>query len=722
MALTFADVIQEQSSQRFFMVRLTPARNIGSMLTSVGGGVYQMSWSRPVARLERNGMALTKVSSVSADDDWSYDEALGVIQVKLASAPSDTSNIICLFFYLFMTSGLGLLANENPMDSATPIRLWEPRIQTPPVIKQSIRNALSGIFSIDDSSVTLANGDSYFGQFLADTDSFSEKDADIWAAVRTTNANNPEFERIYRGKAKGLTIGSSGCSITLYDSFSRLSQPCYMGDDPAQCIVQQVSASWPSADPNAVGRVVPYFIGRFSRYQTRPLPPLYGSLKLDTGAMPEAFCSSYDQAVGTTTNRTWVLGRVSADGLRSWSMPGAPTGVFSNGQFSIFSFTTSAFDAVSADITIGDLVKISYPALTDYYGRIVRIDSRVGISPTFHSEITVQTNATSTPAWITASSVSFTALTDPAIIISDGSNDYVAFPGVDYTTTLTTTTGGNKLISISFNSDFETNRTLWVDGGDSTWTPGLGTLDPGQHHVFFRIRPSVTNYGKHGDVLKQIMTLVGLMPLATTFTAADSTLPVNLAMQIPAFDESSYGAYLDYVQKILDSTLGILALDTSDEVNYSLLSAPSSSDNTDANVLGGLAVTIDYQDIVSQIIAYNPHNSSAAAISASPSPSETRSSLVAQYLHGIVNSMQFVHVLETITDRIDMILAARSNRKATYSFDVASKFLDAKIGDDTLLKHQFLLGSDLTRAAKIFSLDKSASRVSVQACDLLGVS
>lgn len=718
--MTFADKTDKASTGRFTLVRVTPARCIDSYLASVGGGVYQMTWTRPVAALTRNGVALTQVGALSAVDQFTYDEGTQILQVQLASAPSDASNVLVLFYYLFYASGMAVLATQDPLDSSTPLRQWTPRVLTEPQLSQTVRNVTQGVFTVADTSLELANADRALNQFFGPADSFKDKDIDCWIGIREGSFETPLYQRAYKGKVNAASLAAESVELQIYDAFSRLTQPAYMGDAPGMCVVQLTSDSFPSADPNKVGQVLPYFIGRFSRYKTVKRATFVIEWDLDITSMPEAFCSNYNDTTASSVNRSWVLGRVSADGLRGFTLPSpsnvtviadsiwvAGTGTTEAYSASIWGYTSGVW-ATMSDVTAGDRIKISDGTKTDY-GYIAARDE-AGMSVTI--------------VWVSANGAGATTITgfsDPALVLVDeAGNEYQLAPERDYTTTLTTLPSGNKLVSVTFVNNFEGNLTK-LNGYPGTFT---GFVNPQRHKVFFRLRPQVTNYAKHGHVLSQIMTLVGLSPVAATFTAANTALPVNLAVQIPYFDESSYKGYIDYAEDILASTLGILALDSSSQVQYALIAAPSASDGTDDNyVLGdqSLQIAVDYNDVVTGLIAYNPHNSSQAAIQGTPSPSETRYNLLAQYLHGISNAFQFRHVLETITGRIDQILAARSNRRATFTFGVATRYLTAKIGDDCQLQTKFLLGSDTARSVKITSLDKSADRVTVSAIDLLGV-
>ena len=137
--MAFADEIDRSDSHRYALVRLRPARYVSESL-SLSGGVYQMTFPYPVARVERNGTALTEdATTPSTNDHWYYDETTQTLKVKLASAPDSSTNIVCAFYYLFYTSKAeGAEAYETPTDSATTVRPWEPRLRAEPEITQAM--------------------------------------------------------------------------------------------------------------------------------------------------------------------------------------------------------------------------------------------------------------------------------------------------------------------------------------------------------------------------------------------------------------------------------------------------------------------------------------------------------------------------------------------------------------------------------------------------------
>jgi hypothetical protein len=126
-------------------------------------------------------------------------------------------------------------------------------------------------------------------------------------------------------------------------------------------------------------------------------------------------------------------------------------------------------------------------------------------------------------------------------------------------------------------------------------------------------------------------------------------------------------------------------------------------------------VSVEYQDIVSELIASNPHRPDADAIAGT---SVTVKSNKSKHLHGIDRRETMTHVLDDISGRLPDILTVRAAPRNTYEFATATEHLEALLGDDLTLSSQIALGGDGSVALKVIALDKDTNNVSLQASDL----
>ena len=91
------------------------------------------------------------------------------------------------------------------------------------------------------------------------------------------------------------------------------------------------------------------------------------------------------------------------------------------------------------------------------------------------------------------------------------------------------------------------------------------------------------------------------------------------------------------------------------------------------------------------------------------------------HFHDIENTINFNHVLDDISGRIDDIAAHRGTRKATYTLATATEQIDAEIGDDITLESDLILGGSGTDNLKITSIRKDGKKVTITADDIEGL-
>lgn len=685
----FSTIKENQASRKFTLIRINPSRYVNDDLTSIGGGKYTITMtSFVINKVEENGVELTLVSGTPAIGEYSYDEDTYLLTVYPTSAPSST-NAIVTSYYLFYTGERNRVWYENPEDDTTSLRDWEPKIQTIPTMNTSIENVEQGVFSIKSSSFSIINNENDFEQYLTINDSFYQKPVQIWICLDATD----NIQKVYIGKISKINVSDDKINFTIEDNTSSLLFPAYMGDTSDEVYWSQ--DSFANVNPNNNGAVIPYFIGSASRYQLiadSSISSLSTARRLDIGSLHKAVCVSYTTSIATNTNRTWGICRVGSDGFLNFSFtPSAISNTDPN-----YTRLTGTFAQIDK-FRIGDTFIINQTAV-DYYVRVIDIDR------TNNYIYTTKEAAISTGAAILANNC-------PAIVIDNFDGTYYPLYGRDYTAAITTTTGGNKYLQITFTNNFESSLSM-------------ATLDPGNMTTYYRIRPDTTN-AKHGSVLKLMLENAGLTTLASTFTTANTDLAVNCNISIPSIFESDFGSYVKYIQDILKSTLGYLTINNSFEVEYYLFVAPAGTVTiTDTDILeNSPRIEIEYRDIVSTIIAYNPNYASDEAIEdVNDTPSKTLSSNKAQYLHGINNTIRFVHSLESINARLPEILNLRSERRATYFFKTKTLNLDSIIGNDFILSRAGILGSEATKNLKVIGIQKTQNDVQLILTDLYNLS
>lgn len=677
------------ASERFLLVRINPARYILPVFNSP---LYEITLSVTLNKIERNGVELTKVTSTpGSNDEWYQDESTGLVQVKLAGAPNDTTNVLIAYYYLFYTGTIFRAISEDPEDTMTTIRDWQPLISNYPTIIQSFDNILQGVFSLSDTTIKLINPNGELQNYLGDNDTFYNKEVEIWLCINTVD----NIEKIFFGTIKSIAFTQNTVNLRCTDSFNHLKATASMGDTNDE--IYYSKSGFPDINPREIDKPCPYVIGRYSYWSSLYYgdTPATGIKAFHFDEGHKAACISTSRPLTLGNNRNWGACR-QKDVAQTQTFSGI------QGALDVAGGYTFLFLNPFTNIQIGDTIKYTTSG-TDYYAHILYLGTFFHASFTFNAIV-----ATGAGTLFTTSTL--TPLKSFAIRIKNDVTGTSTAPyyGRDYIIDESAiTSGGNIFMGINFLNNFESNFSL-------------ATLDPDQDHVFFRT--SNDSPQTHGVFLKDVLDIVGTPTDAASFTAADSDLPVNVAFSIPNFDEQDYKTYLKYCQDVLGSTLGYLKINSSFEIEYNLISAPTSTEirNSALTLQGGTQASVDYQDIITQIIAYNPHNSSDWITSFTPSPSETRDDPKARWLQGFVNVDRFRHCLETITARIDSHIGIKSKRTATYTFETATQDIDSSLGDDLQLENKIVLGTSKIQDVKIITIQKSPGKVTIEASDLKG--
>jgi hypothetical protein len=693
--LSFTTAKLEPSSNRFVLVRLNPARYFSGSL-SLNGSNYEGTFTGVISHVQRNGTSLTKVSTLSGNDQWKHDETTGLLQVRLASAPNSTTNVIVVFYYLFYTSSpAGAVAYQTPSDSGTTLRNWSTGIKQIPTARESFSNLLTGAtFTMADTSLEVT-ADATLRGYLTSNDSFNNKAVDIWLCIDSTD----NIQQIYQGKMKSLSLSATSLSISCFDAFAPLAQPALMGDSLSVAYYLRKTGSYPSMRPEDHGKPCRYILGKHSRHTNEQITTMASVAGYKTLSGEPAVCTNWSSSASTTTNRTWGLCRLA--NIATAQPTGAVQAETTNGNDLFLRYASHSYSP-------GDTF-IWSSAGVYWYGLVERTTSFTYSATSYNLSVRVEGFG-----WPTVASSVISVPYSMAMVIKRGDDPTASLIRPiylrDYTASVLTTAAGNKVVSVTFNNNFEAT----VEGG-SGWT-----LDPSRDQVMFRVTQSSGIL--HGDVLSTICQKAGLTVASSTFTQANTDLAVNAQFSIPYTGETGYSHYTQYVQDLLASTLGYLRMNTSQQVEYKLLAAPSSTDSVDKfEYLGGVSAEIDCQDVVTSIVASNPHNVSVEVLDAATSPTEIVESTKARYLHGVQNEINFTHLLETITGRISAILAVRSSRKVLYRLGVPTKFLDAVLGQDFLLTSAELPGGGSSKALKITSIERDVNSVTIEATDVEGL-
>ena len=682
----FSTLKYNQATDKFNLVRIEPARFVNDDLTAIGGGKYTITLTGfSVSQVKENDTSLTLSTTGPLIGEYTYDESTSLLTIFPNAAPS-TSNAIVVFYYLFYTSGTGSVVTEDPENSATSLRNYEPRISTDPVIENSIKNVLQGILTINGSNLSLINNSGDLNKYLSENDSWYNKQIKIWACIDSTE----NIQKIFEGSISSVSINMNNVQLNIVDEMAKFDVPAFMGDDKSETYITK--DDYTNVYPNALNKAIPFMFGTVSRYTTIPetVTNLTTAQKIDHESLYESVCIDYTTNLTTSTNRTWIACRTS-DGSLDFSC--TPSNI-SNADANFTRIDVTA--AQAAKFHIGDTFYVLH-GVTNYPVRVYYVD-RTNNYIYVTKEANIVTNDT-----IIANDM-------PTVVVSERETAYYLLYGRDYTITETATSGSNYIYTINLVNNFEANHA------------GLTILNPGVNKVLFRMKPDATN-AAHGNVLKKLIESVGLTVNAASIAAANVTLSSRCNFSIPQFDETDFYPYYKYIELLLGSTFGCIFLNNSFEIEYKLFDTPSSSSTLTDNdiLLDSFNMSMNYQDIVTQLIGYNPHYSSNEVTSLAATPSVTEVSNKAIYLHGINNTARFRHILEDMSSRLSDIMNFRSERLVIYNFSTATVNLDSLIGDDFKLEKTGLLGDDTSRIVTLIKVGKNTNSVSISAVDFVGV-
>lgn len=678
--MSYATIKTNQTSQKFVLVRLEPARFVNDLLSLDSGTTYTMTFDYKISKVVEQGVKLTEVSSSPSTGEWSIDSN-NLLTVNLNNAVS-SSNAVVVYYYLFYTIEKFRVVGVNPESPTTDLQEWEPKIIQSPDIKQTIKNIINGQLSLSSSGLQLVNDNGDFNQYLTTNDSFYNKKIEVWHCLDDIS----NIQKIFQGRIVSLNVRRVSVDLSVKDNLDLLTSPASMGDT----VLYYNDDDFTKVQSSFIGQPVRYYFGSVSRYDTlsESVTNLADAQRLDPEKMDEAACTSFTNTISTTTNREWTIGRVGSGGTTNFSF--SPSSVDNTDA----NFTRLDTDAATvAKIHIGDTFEITGSGT--YRERVYYVDRTNN-----YVYITKQASVIATDTVQTNDC--------PSLVITDLDNNfYYCLYGRDYTASTATTDGGNKLIKITFTNNFEANHS------------GLTNLEPNSNRVFFKIKPNASNQNQ-ATVLKEILDQAGMTTNASSFTTAGSTLSVNAAFSIPYWDESDFSPYVKYAEKICQSTLGYIYLNNSFEIVYELLSTITASNSiTDTDAIVNSAIyTIEYRDITTQFIAYNPHYNSNEFVSVA---SQTSSSNKSRYLHDLINVDRFLHVLEDFTSKITDHINLRSERDITYNLSTKGINFDSMIGDDFNLEINDLAGGVSSVGVKLVEIDKGNTQTKIKAKDFYNI-
>lgn len=759
--MTFALEKEKLASERYVLARITPQRALHPLdvVQLSGYLVGYVSYDEITApeRMQYFDTELTKVTGTDENDlsggQWLHNASNNRIYYNLTGLmifPFILSNQDLFFQYSLYYTNRGT-DQINPFDLPEQVNtIYKNRIVQSPTTTQSIRNVITDFrLTSSSSQLVIANVDNDFNKYVTDSDSYSNVVCTVWTRI------NNEDTKSFEGLVTGLSIGLERVSFGLQDNFSlALEKPCYYGDSQEK-VVGNIT-EYPSIRASDIGRPVPIILGwatpRTNTYGQDVPDPSYGVYRL-----------MYDMAsdhplktisTNTGTSRTHLLCRYDI-GRTLYTKTSGFTAMLSATPFTtlydevydpgkttllrtVYSFEYNQ-TSVPDGFEIGQHIRWT-GAGTPYHGLIVGIRRPALPSPT-KILINVLTNnvtgASYAPAVVTSIEPT------PWVQISQGGRIAHPLPGVDFTVSEETLTN-TKMLKLTFVSNFERKCFLSVNrsrnqdnpfesdsgGGPEEIMNALTVADDVLFSFKFELNSTQSGNWNHSDVLKRIVEGSGFTVNAASFAATKSALSSETLCTIPYADSiNELDPVSQYIEDICQNTSSIIYYEpVTNEIYHKLLVAPAANANVIDNDLiinGSVAVDIDYRDILERIDSVNVHIPVDTTVY--PSINQARNVTIKNNaVNGFYQSNKRASVRSVMRNinglsRLSVLLALRSKRFLTYTYDTATNDIDREIFSDITLVTPKLLGGISSDNLKVIEYSRNENRTSIKVTDLLGL-
>lgn len=727
--MTFATEILKPDSEKFILSEIT-ARRYLPVGTSIGGSNY--TWTIT------DNINITQVYINYGGNPFTY--ANGLLTINAAEDLSNAANIVMVDYKIYVT---GEKTRITSGVSGLPSATWLPRIQDYPNFSQSIGDILSGIFSLSGSSINLISTDNWANSFLGSRDSLLNAPIAVWLCVNSVEYNRLVFE----GTIAAVSLSNGLMSLDIIDSFNKLKLSASFGN--RQQSRQYIgNTDRPSIDIRNENAAVPITIGYCSPIQIKE-----SWRHLDAYGEPLAKCYHvYDGLVAVKINPSnpantdtieFSAGRIFDSAIKKtnfgtisaayeqWltrNIPASPD------------FTSSPYVSVwerivylqcsVVDCEIGDYI----PELAGFvcaYGSIGYGSYNVAVSCPMYGSSVSQINTT-----LTSGSISIPTIannTNPSMSV------WVE--------------GGDSINTNHFYDALALNPDTWWNTHGTRYVPFTTSISSYTHegqtinHVYFSVNPSAANLiidrdtqtnnplasgtvkcryrlqnpSGHGAALKFILKSAGMTTNDASFSQADTDLSALASLTLP-YDGGEFGTYLDAAQLIVKSTMGVLKVNESREVVYTVLDTATPTqerDNTNI-ILGSFTTKLDSQDIYSAVRFKNPKVSTLSEISG-VAPTAYVEDPVNGFLHRSERVKDFDHCLASIQNRKTFIANILTSPSVEYTLTTASVDLSSEIGETVGLTNPNIANTSGTVNAVITDISNAPSSSTIKLNELRGV-
>jgi hypothetical protein len=735
--MTFQASAELPASERFMLVRVTPRKFLG-VGVDIGGGQYTFNIGA--------GFNVAAVTVNEVDEPtWSYSS--GVLTVTSATNLTLSQNIVTIDHDLYLTA---TKVRYTDGVSGVPDAEWLPLLASYPSFSQSMRNIAEGVFSLSNTDIEIISTDRLIQSLLADDSSLSKSPVTVWVCIDEVTTNR----RIFDGEVGAVSYSYGKATLQVLDVFNRLRDTATFG---AQSHITS-GQNQNTAIPFVLGKSSPFVVNNGWRHVTAEGNPPARTLHLKDGN-DGILIGPINPTKDTPTS--WVLGRCIG-GVRRINF-GTVVG-------------NTLIHRLNTPITV-DFVQYNIGGGTSYTqpGTYYVVDEIYFIQLQNINDFTGQIGD-----YIPASYLPFPATVDGGWICGFGAglngvyNLAIAAQKFNYTANLADTAQSSSTVSaLSLPNNTLPSMSVWVEAGDSlsynakasqealslvpvysvkkgtcsrylpftlfetndytlngqtvkrvdVLVSTSGEVNVGGSRLKYRFSPA--SEMTHGNALKFIVQAAGLETNDSTFTQADSDLAANVSLTIPMNGASAFDSYLKSAQAVTTSTLGVLRLNESRQVEYELIKNPSlltvdATRTTLDMIQGDTRSDVQYQDVLTTVNFENkqmvgqPEIDGGGARSSVDFPK-------ARQLHRTEKTKTIEHCLTSIQSRKAAIAGYLSSPTVEYSLATASEDLATKIGDVVEITNSAVASDQQTTVGIVVGLDQTGARSVVKINEIRGV-
>lgn len=723
----YSTLIQERSSHKFYLVRIRPARNITSLLSLYSGTTYEMTFDVPnMPKLQVNGVDYTKVSNATpSSSQFYFNRDTKLLRVNLGSAL--TTQVIIGFYYLFFTNDIYRRANDEPVTLSGEFFDYDPRIASDSGFSMNQKNVMFGTISINSTSLDLKNTDKYFQNYLTDNDSFYNKEIVFWHCIDSVD----NVAQVYKGTISDYSLSNDLFQLSIDSEFKAFQKTKFSSFSFDQSFF--LSSTYPNMDNINNFKAIRRMIQRLSKCESNsdPYAPALSAaaragadtryagaswLRL-TGDTYQAI--NLDTGTGTNENRVWgcYIGETNSQNYSATVtsvVAHLPPTAFGWNLYDVTFSNSADYENIFVGDTLTSNTVPNYPMHV------------LGRGPGYFLIARHIGGALSNGDILTRPEISQVQI-ECNDIQKNGEDLFLPLvQGIDYTIA---SIGGN-LRTINLASNFE--------AAFAELTAVKPAIENNYIVRYVAHTNTTTDNLNHAKYLKGLIEELGLATNAASFNTAASEATL-LNFTIPFIGDEQMPTYLDVIEKVLESTGGYITLNNSNEIEYHLMSAPSSPGviNEDVFIKGSLTQTLDFNDVYSTIKFKNDHGSiynyksrNAGARAGSgiylaypflptiEMNQETDNSVT--YLHGITKTLELDNVLDGYysTNAFNRVKKLRFNRIGKYRFRTKINS-ESILGDSLQVSSDKLMGES-TKDLRLFSKTQKKIDSELEGYDLLG--